>query len=128
MYPVVEPYRARVAGGTWTTKIAGNFEEGDPKKVQFVLSGHVDVKELGGQLKLFCKDVQVNLRKKKKKPVAEDEETKDEAAEDNEARVAELLQKINDESGTRIPTMYLVSFQFFVLCLVLGPVIYVLLT
>lgn len=112
MYPVVEPYRARIAGGTWTTKIAGNFEEGDPKKVQFVISGSVEVKELGGQLKLFCKSVQVNPRKKKKKPVAEDEETKDEDAEDNEARVAELLQKINDESNSRIPQMYLVSFQF----------------
>ena len=115
MYPVIEQYRARIAGGTWTTKIAGDFEEGDPKKVHFVIAGHVEVKELGGQLKLFCRDVQINQRKKKNKPVSNDEEMKDETAT-NEDRVAELMKKIKDHNDvSKIPQMHLVCFHFIYL-------------
>jgi len=57
MIPLVFPKRANIPGGLWTTKLFGEFEEGDPAKTNFHFTGRVDVKLFGGNLRLFFADV-----------------------------------------------------------------------
>ena len=63
MLPIVQPKRVEITGGLWTPKIGGNFEEGDPKKTKFYISGNAEIKGLSGQLKLFIKGVDIIMRK-----------------------------------------------------------------
>jgi Leucine-rich repeat (LRR) protein len=63
MIPLVVPKRANIAGGLWTPKVMGEFEEGDPNKSDLYLSGLAEIKELNGSLKLFFSETRINIRK-----------------------------------------------------------------
>ena len=59
MIPLVFPKRVNIPGGLWTSKLFGEFEEGDPVKTNFYFSGRVDVKLFGGNLRLFFTDIAI---------------------------------------------------------------------
>lgn len=63
MQPVISHSRVHLPSGLWTPKLSGDFEEGDPLSTRFSVSGHVDIKELGGHLRLFMTNVVVKQRK-----------------------------------------------------------------
>ena len=63
MIPIVYNSRTEISGGLWTSKLAGEFEEGDPSHTRFYVEGKVEVKELSGHLKLFFSDVKLVERK-----------------------------------------------------------------
>ncbi len=48
-------------GGSWTNKLGGEFQEGDTA-TKFFFEGRADIKELGGHLKIFFKDVSIIKR------------------------------------------------------------------
>ena len=107
MFPVVEKYRACIPGGTWTPKATGTFQEGDPKKTEYLIRGGVEIRERGGQLKLFCTGIKLEKRKKRKPPPPPepdpDAEGGEEKKEDqqphketNEEHVRKLLEKIEE--------------------------------
>ena len=73
MIPVVFPRRAAIPGGLWTSKLFGDFEEGDPGKTKFYFLGRVDVKLCAGNLRLFFSDV-TTIRRSNKSGTAEDDE------------------------------------------------------
>jgi hypothetical protein len=46
----------------WTNKMGGNLEEGDPGLTKFTIEGRVDVKELGGHMRVFFSDIIIKPR------------------------------------------------------------------
>lgn len=62
MIPVVCKTRTETIDGLWTNKLGGVFEEGDPALTNFTIEGRADIKELGGHLRIFFKDIQIKRR------------------------------------------------------------------
>ena len=62
MIPVISKHRIESVDGLWTTKMGGSFDEGDSAQTSFFYEGRADIKELGGHLKLFIKDLAVLQR------------------------------------------------------------------
>ena len=67
-------------GGSWTNKLGGEFQDGDASTT-FFFEGRADIKELGGHLRIFFKDIAVI-----KRPM-----------EVPEARKAEMLENYRKE-------------------------------
>lgn len=62
MIPVLSETRALSRDSLWTNKMRGDFEEGDPALAHFIIHGGADIKELGGHLRIFFRDVQIMKR------------------------------------------------------------------
>ena len=62
MQAVVAPKRVLLEGGTWTPKVSGTIEDGHADS-EFVFEGRMEIKELGGHLKMFFNDIQ-SIKKK----------------------------------------------------------------
>ena len=58
MNAIVASERLNILGGVWTPKLSGVFQEGDVSH-PFHVEGKVDVKELGGHMKLFLRDIKI---------------------------------------------------------------------
>lgn len=80
MQPVIAPKRVMLEGGTWTPKVAGGFEDGHVD-APFVFEGRVEIKELGGHLKMFLHDTvavkkKVNLTKEETEAIEKEYDEK----------------------------------------------------
>jgi len=62
MIPVLSETRALSKDSLWTNKMRGDFEEGDPALAHFIIRGGAEIKELGGHLRIFFRDVQIMKR------------------------------------------------------------------
>ena len=62
MNSVLSNKRLDITGGMWTPKVGGPFQEGDASQT-FLVKGRADIKELGGHLKLFMENIEVETRK-----------------------------------------------------------------
>ena len=103
MIPIIEKRRTTIPGGTWTPKVGGIFEEGDPKKTAYLIKGSAEIRDRGGQLKLFCKGIKIEKRSKKEPPPpppppppSDEDETKAPHEETNLEHVMKLMNKINE--------------------------------
>ena len=74
MQTVVAPKRVLLEGGTWTPKVGGTIEDGHAD-AEFVFEGRMEIKELGGHLKMFFHDV-VSVKKKVSLTKEEEEQVK----------------------------------------------------
>jgi len=61
MIPITSRGRVEMPGGSWTNKMGGEFQEGD-SATKFFFEGRADIKELGGHLKIFFKDIAIIKR------------------------------------------------------------------
>eukprot|EP01041_Mallomonas_annulata_P006376 gene6376-12890_t len=59
MKPIISSERANILGGLWTSKLSGDFEEGDLTKTDFFVSGHIEIKQLADHLKIFFKAIEL---------------------------------------------------------------------
>lgn len=62
MKPVVFKSRVSIAGGLWTPKLTGDFQEGDPAKTTHTFEGDVAIKELSGRLRMFFANIKLEQR------------------------------------------------------------------
>eukprot|EP01038_Epipyxis_sp_PR26KG_P009130 gene9130-12314_t len=62
MIPVVSSQRIQQSGGSWTSKLGGDLVEGDPTITRFGFTGRIEVRELGGHLRLFFENVLITKR------------------------------------------------------------------
>ena len=58
MNVVVASERLNILGGVWTPKLSSTFQEGDVSH-PFHVEGKVEIKELGGHMKLFMTDMKI---------------------------------------------------------------------
>ena len=58
MNVVVASERLNILGGVWTPKLISSFQEGDVSH-PFHVEGRVEIKELGGHMKLFMTDMSI---------------------------------------------------------------------
>ena len=84
MIPLVVPKRAEILGGLWTPKVNGSFEDGDPLRTTYYISGSAEIKELNGCLKLFFQDVRIGFRKSLKAEEQNEPEKKGEEEDDDD--------------------------------------------
>lgn len=67
MIPLVSLDRA-ISGGAksvdnqWSPKLTGNLREGDPALTSFTIEGRAEIRELGGHIRLFLRDIKVVKR------------------------------------------------------------------
>ncbi len=61
MIPITSRGRVEMPGGSWTNKMGGEFQEGDTT-TKFFFGGRADIKELGGHLRIFFKDIALTRR------------------------------------------------------------------
>jgi Leucine-rich repeat (LRR) protein len=89
MLPIVCAERLEKPGGLWTSKLSGSFTEGEASVTKFYVEGKVDIKELGGHLKVFFKGIKLIVRGvqqvDKKKKTTGDGESDEESSSDEEA-------------------------------------------
>lgn len=71
MQTVVAPKRVLLDGGTWTPKVSGTIEDGHAD-AEFVFTGRIEIKELGGHLKMFFHGVE-SVKKKVSLTMEEEE-------------------------------------------------------
>lgn len=69
--------------GLWANKLSGSFQEGDAKSTRFFVEGKVEIKELGGHLRAYFKDVKLTVRVNTDKKAEEDEE-KEKGSDDSD--------------------------------------------
>ena len=62
MIPLICKARTETIEGKWTNKMGGAMEEGDPTITKFYFEGRADIKELGGHLRIFFKDIIIKPR------------------------------------------------------------------
>ena len=69
MYPLLSRDRADSAGGLWSSKFGGQFEEFTPNPSntdgstkEFYIIGKADIRELGGYLRVFHSDIKIVKR------------------------------------------------------------------
>lgn len=62
MIPVLSETWALSKDSLWTNKMRGDFEDGDPALAHFIIQGGAEIKELGGHLRIFFRDVQIMKR------------------------------------------------------------------
>ena len=62
MISVLAKARTETTDGLWANKMGGDFEEGDPAITAFSIQGRADIKELGGHLRVFFKDIIIKRR------------------------------------------------------------------
>ena len=62
MIPIISEKRTISSDGLWSNKMCGSFEEGDSSLTKFIIEGHADIKELGGHLRIFFKEVHIRKR------------------------------------------------------------------
>jgi Leucine-rich repeat (LRR) protein len=97
MQPVIAPKRVLLDGGTWTPKVAGTIEDGNVD-APFVFEGKIEIKELGGHLKMFFHDV-VDVKKK----ISLTEEETETIEKQYDLEFEQKLMKLM-ENGEDIPT------------------------
>ena len=92
----------------WSPKLNGDLREGDPLLTSFTIDGRAEVRELGGHLRLFLRNIKVTkrpvqitdkLRDEFRKRYQEEKKDKvsfddsGDAAEEEEAAVNEMIEK-----------------------------------
>lgn len=101
MISLVAPKRAQLVGGLWTPKVSGYFEEGDPTRTEYYISGYAEIKELNGCLKLFFDEVRVNFRKSSAQEEEESKkENEDEKDDDDDDSITAIAAPNNKSTET----------------------------
>ena len=75
MIPVISRERINLPGGLWAPKVGGDLQEGD-LTAKFTITGRMDIRELGGLLRLFATDIKliqkkITLTEKEKKKISD---------------------------------------------------------
>ena len=63
MIPIIYPVRVNIVGGLWSSKLGGEFQDGDPNRSSHIIQGRADIKELGQNLRLFFNEVKIRQRR-----------------------------------------------------------------
>lgn len=103
MISLISQDRLEKPGGLWTTKTGGIFMEGNPTSTGFFIDGKVEIKELGGHLKIFFKAIKLTprtLQITEEKKAAEDDESDD---SDDDANNKKTI--VPAESLTKLPKL-----------------------
>jgi leucine-rich repeat protein SHOC2 len=135
MQSIIADKRIEIKGGTWTPKVAANFEEGSADE-NFFVEGRLEIKELGGHLKLFCE----NLTMEKRKVHLEEDEIKEvtkEYREKIDALIESQVEKgeevLSDEGrveleGKELPVLIATALEEKEKSVVPPPTLYIYLT
>ena len=67
MIPAVTRERLKNQDDLWASKLSGAFFEGDPLNTKFFVEGKVDIRELGGHMRIRFEAVKLVIRSSKKK-------------------------------------------------------------
>lgn len=97
MIPTVCLHRYDQPGALWSNKLSGDFAEGDPLVTRFFVEGRVEIKQLGGRLRAFFKNILLKPRLVKKDEVkAEkaDDDTSDDSSTDSKPKEAQVEEEI----------------------------------
>lgn len=131
MIPLISRERINLPGGLWAPKVGGDLQEGD-MAAKFTITGRMDIRELGGLLRLFATDIKliqkkITLTEKEKKKISDNyhavvkkirrdeimkaggDPDEEEILEDDEEERREMIAKdaieklIYDEENKKLP-------------------------
>ncbi len=62
--PIVYPDRCSSSSGLWSSKISGEFQDGDASFASHMIEGIVEIKEMGSNLRIFFKNISITQRQR----------------------------------------------------------------